>query len=190
MRWLPSKKLNFFRISGFWSLFFKILTSVFPQRCVNCILNVPKNFWRDFFSLRAPGMIYQYRFFGNISWALFPKNFSPNFQNSIRSDQSSTSRRINFFTEMFFFLKLEFLGYRRKLFRFLSKKRIGGVILLWFLCVKSRILKKDGSFKTVINFAIFCRRRTKTNWVFPETFSMFFKAGVCVPRSTFSGKTD
>ena len=164
------------------------LTSIFSQHCVNCILNVPKNFWREFFSLRAPGMIYQFQFFGNKSWALFPKNFWPSFQNSIRSDQSSTSRRNNFLTEMFFFLRLEFLGYGRKLFRFLSKKRIGGVILLWFLCVKSRILKKDGSFKTVINFAIFFRRRTKTLWVFPEYLSWKFKAGFCLTRSTFSWK--
>ena len=48
----------------------------------------------------------------------------------------------------------------------------------------------DGSFKTIIYFAIFFHRRTKTNWVLPEKFSMFFKSGFCVPRTTFSGKKE
>ena len=60
--------------------------------------------------------------------------------------------------------------------------------LLWFLCVKGSILKKDGSCKTIVNFAIIVRRRTKNNWILPEKLSLFFKAGFCVPRTTFSGK--
>ena len=48
----------------------------------------------------------------------------------------------------------------------------------------------DGSFKTIIYFAIFFHRRTKTNWVLPDKFSMFFKSGFCVPRTTFSGKKE
>ena len=50
--------------------------------------------------------------------------------------------------------------------------------LLRVLCVKGSNLKKDGSSNTIINLAIFFRRRTKTNWIFPEKCSRFSKAGI------------
>ena len=118
----------------------------------------------------------------------FQKTSGQIFKTALGPTRVALRGETTFLQKCLFFLKLEFLGYRRKLFRFLSKKRIGGVILLWFLCVKSRILKKDGSFKTVKNLAVFFRRRTKTLWVFPEYLSWNFKAGFCLTRSTFSWK--
>ena len=68
LSWLTSKILNVFqKIRILIEVFFIILTSVFPQRCVNCILNVPKNIRRIFSSLRTPGMFCQFRVFGNKS---------------------------------------------------------------------------------------------------------------------------
>ena len=84
-------------------IFFIILTSVFPQHCVNCILYVQKNNWRDFVSLKTPGIFCQFRFLGNRIWALFPKNFWPDLQNSIRRNQSKILRKNKFFKETFFF---------------------------------------------------------------------------------------
>ena len=57
------------------------------------------------------------------------------------------------------------------------------------LCQRQHF-EEDGSFKTIIYFAIFFRPRTKTNWVLPEKISTFFKSGFCVPRTTFSGKKE
>ena len=59
--------------------FFIILTSVFPQHCVNCFLNVQKNIWRDFLSLKTPGMFCQFRIFGNRFWTLFRKKILARF---------------------------------------------------------------------------------------------------------------
>ena len=81
---------------------------------------------------------------------------------------------------------LDFLDIHRKYSSFLAKNTGRKGILLRFLCVKGSTLKKDVCFKTSTNFAVFFRRRTKTNWIFPEKNSMFFTEGFCVSRSTFS----
>ena len=139
-----------FKLYGFWSIFFFItLTRVFPQQCVNCILNVHKIIWRDFVSLKTPGMFYQFRIFGNRIWAPLQKKLCPYFQNSIRGDQSNNLSKNKFFKEVFFYLEVSDIN--RKLFRFLAKKTDRKRNILWFLGVNGSILKKDGFFKTNIN---------------------------------------
>ena len=63
------------RISDSDRNFFIILTSVFPQHCVNRILNVHKNNWRDFVCLKTPGMFCQFRFLGNKLSMFFKEGF-------------------------------------------------------------------------------------------------------------------
>ena len=87
-----------------------------------------------------------------------------------------------------YFLFLDFSDIERKLSRFMAENTDQERDLLWFDCVKGSTSNKDGSFKTSLKFAVFFRRRTKTNWVFPEKIRMFFRAGLCVSRSTFSEK--
>ena len=87
-----------------------------------------------------------------------------------------------------YFLFPEFSDIERKLSRFVAENTDRKRNLLWFDCVKGSTSNKDGSFETSMKFAVFFRRRTKTNWLFPEKNSMFFTAGFCVSRSTFSEK--
>ena len=87
-----------------------------------------------------------------------------------------------------FFLFPEFSDIERKLSRFVAENTDRKRNLLWFDCVKGSTSNKDGSFKTSMKFAVFFRRRTKTNWLFPEKISMFFTAVFCMSRSTFSEK--
>ena len=117
----------------------------------------------------------------------FRKISGQNSKVALRATRKTFWGKTSFLGKIFF---LDSSDFRRKLSRVLAKKsdRMGN--LLWFLCVKGSILKKDGSFKTFIYFAIFFQCRTKTNWVLPEKISMFFKAGFCVPRTTFSGKKE
>ena len=87
-----------------------------------------------------------------------------------------------------YFLFPDFSDIERKLSRFVAENTDRERDLLWFDCVKGSTSDKDGSFKTGIKFAVFFRRRTKTNWIFAEKNSMFFTEGFCVSRSTFSEK--
>ena len=87
-----------------------------------------------------------------------------------------------------YFLFPDFSDIERKLSRFVAENTDRKRNLLWFDCVKGGTSNKDGSFKTSMKFAVFFRRRTKTNWLFAEKNSMFFTADFCVSRSTFSEK--
>ena len=87
-----------------------------------------------------------------------------------------------------YFLFPEFSQIERKFSRFVAENTDRKRNLLCFDCVKGSTSNKDASFKTSKKFAVFFRRRTKTNWLFPEKNSMFFTAGFCVSRSTFSEK--
>ena len=87
-----------------------------------------------------------------------------------------------------YFLFPEFSDIERKFSRFVAENTDRKRNFLWFDCVKGSTLNKDGSFKTSIKFAVFFRRRTKTNWLLPEKNSMFFTASCCVSRSSFQRK--
>ena len=146
-----------------------------------------KNFWWVFFLWKHQECFVNSEFFLREFEPFFRKISGQNSKVALRANRKTFWGKTNFLRKIFF---PDFSDFRRKLSRALAKKsdRMGN--LLWFLCVKGSILKKDGSFKTFIYFAIFFRRRTKTNWVLPEKISMFLKAGFCVPRTTFSVKKE
>ena len=112
---------------NFWVFGETIWACTSNFNCVNCILNVHKENWRDFVSLKTPGRFCQFRFFGNRSWALLQKKFRPYFQNSIRGDQSSNLRKNKFFKEISFFFRKSRIIFEN-FSDFWQKKLIGRLI--------------------------------------------------------------
>ena len=144
--------------------FFITLTSVFPQHCVNCIINVQKNIWKDFFLWK------QQELFVNSGFSI--TDFEP-FLGKISCQISKVALGatiVTFWAKTSFLKKYllfrELSDIEQKISRFLAKNSDRKGNLLWSECVKGSTSKKDCSLKTIINFVNFFRRRTKTNWVF------------------------
>ena len=103
LRRLTSKTINMFQ--KLWILIevFSYFDRVFPQHCVNCILNVQKNIWKDFFLWKHQEFLDNSEFWVIDFERFVRKKIWPHFQNSIRCDQSNILRKNMFFIEKFVF---------------------------------------------------------------------------------------
>ena len=116
-----------FKNYGFWSIFFHNFDERFPAALCKLHSSCPKNIWRDFISLKTPGMFCQFRIFGKRFWAPLQKKFRSYFENSIRGDQRNNLRKSKFFKE-FLILFWKFRILIENFLDFWQKKLIGRVI--------------------------------------------------------------
>ena len=166
LRWLTPKITNTFRT--FWILIeiFHIFDECFPAALCKLHSKCPEEHLEGFLSLKTPRKTCQFRTFGKRFCALLPKILWPVFQVALYATIVTFWGKTSFLKK--FFLFPEFSDIERNLSRFVAENTDRKRNLLWFDCVKGGTSNKDGSFKTSMKFAVFFRRRTKTNWLFPE----------------------
>ena len=95
---------------------------------------------KGFFSLKTTGLFCQFRFFNSRFWALFRKIFCPDFQRSIRREDSNILRENKFFKEIFIISGI--IGHWAKNFQFFDKKTLIGKVIYYDLNVSKAALPR------------------------------------------------